>query len=285
MLMNAIIESRRGDTLILDLPRDIYDVHEKLLSVGINQSPQRIKLTDEDGDDIRVKLYAESEVGKHLLLTLADQNTLADANLLSFIVDNASQDIRSELERNIIGDQYRFMREVVDAVRQMTYDSGPIKAVFYCPLTGNIETEDYDDYSPVGGRFLNDYKWAIEEALESDVADDEMDMAEFFDDDDAIKAKLVSARWGVESYRGRLFGKIECSLKEPLNDVETEILKEWIIGQNADGYGEHFEQQPIDTEDGDLYVSFWNSGDDYSIMTHDELDEYIEDQGMTMGGM
>lgn len=86
-------------------------------------------------------------------------------------------------------------------------------------------------------------------------------------------------------YRGRLFGKIECSLKEPLTDAETEILKEWIIGQNADGYGEHFEQQPIDTEDGDLYVSFWNSGDDYSIMTHDELDEYIEDQGMTMGGM
>ena len=184
-----------------------------------------------------------------------------------------------------IGDQYRFMQEVVDAVRQMTYDSGPIKAVFYCPLTGNIETEDYDDYSPVGGRFLNDYKWAIEEALESDVADDEMDMAEFFDSDDGIRAKLVSARWGVESYRGRLFGKIECSLKEPLTDAETEILKEWIIGQNADGYGEHFEQQPIDTEDGDLYVSFWNSGDDYSIMTHDELDEYIEDQGMTMGGM
>ncbi len=49
--------------------------------------------------------------------------------------------------------------------------------------------------------------------------------------------------------------------------------------------GEHFEQQPIDTEDGDLYVSFWNSGDNYSIMTRDELDEYIDNQGMTMGGM
>ena len=48
---------------------------------------------------------------------------------------------------------------------------------------------------------------------------------------------------------------------------------------------EHFEQQPIDTEDGDLYVSFWNSGDNYSIMTHDELDAYIDNQGMTMGGM
>lgn len=285
MLMNAIIKSKCGDTMILDLPRDIYDIHEALLSVGISQPPHKIPLTNEDGDDVHVKLYAESEVGKHLLLTLTDQSTLADANLLSFVVDNASRDIRSELERNIIGNQYRFMREVVDAVRQMTYDSGPVKVDFYCPLTGKIEAEDYDDYSPVGSRFLNDYKWAIEEALELDVADDETDMAEFFDRDDGVKAKLVSARWGVESYRGRLFGKIECSLKEPLTDSEAEILKEWIIGQNADGYGEHFEQQTIDTEDGDLYVSFWNSGDDYSIMAHDELDAYIENQGMTMGGM
>lgn len=30
---------------------------------------------------------------------------------------------------------------------------------------------------------------------------------------------------------------------------------------------------------------FWNSGDNYSIMTRDELDAYIDNQGMTMGGM
>ena len=41
----------------------------------------------------------------------------------------------------------------------------------------------------------------------------------------------------------------------------------------------------IRNSDGDLYVSFWNSGDNYSIMTRDELDEYIDNQGMTMGGM
>ena len=54
---------------------------------------------------------------------------------------------------------------------------------------------------------------------------------------------------------------------------------------HKDGYGEHFEQQPIDTEDGKLYVSFWSFDDNYSIMTRDELDAYIDDQSMTMGGM
>ena len=264
MKINAVIENKDGGTLVLDFPHSIYDVYEKLQSVGIRQSPHQITLSDEDGDDVRVKLYSEDEIGKHLLLTLKEQNTLADANMLAFMVDNAKPDFRSKLEQNLLHDQYGSMQEVTDAIKQMLYESGPVKAVFYCPLVGEV-TDD--------------------EGFSSPVADDEMDMAEFFDQDDGVKAKLVSAKWGVETYRGRLFGRIECSLKEELTDAETEILTDWLSGQNSDGYGEHFEQQPIDTEDGDLYVSFWNSGDNYSIMTRDELDEYIDNQGMTMGGM
>ena len=269
MKINAVIENKDGGTLVLDFPHSIYDVYEKLQSVGIRQSPHQITLSDEDGDDVRVKLYSEDEIGKHLLLTLKEQNTLADANMLAFMVDNAKPDFRSKLEQNLLHDQYGSMQEVTDAIKQMLYEV----------------TDDEGFSSPVDGRFLKSYAWAVEEALEADTADDEMDMAEFFDQDDGVKAKLVSAKWGVETYRGRLFGRIECSLKEELTDAETEILTDWLSGQNSDGYGEHFEQQPIDTEDGDLYVSFWNSGDNYSIMTRDELDEYIDNQGMTMGGM
>ena len=258
MKINAIIESKDGGTLVLDFPRSIYDVYEKLQSVGIRQSPHQITLSDEEGDDVRVKLYSEDEIGKHLLLTLKEHNSLADANMLAFMVDNAKPDFRSKLEQNLLNDQYSSMQEVTDDIKQMLYESGPVKAVFYCPLVGEV-TDEEGFSSPVDGRFLKSYAWAVEEALEADTADDEMDMAEFFDEDDGVKAKLT--------------------------DAETEILTDWISGQNSDGYGEHFEQQPIDTEDGDLYVSFWNSGDNYSIMTRDELDEYIDNQGMTMGGM
>lgn len=284
MKINAVIESSNGGTLMLDFPRSIYDVYEKLRSVGIRQSPHQITLSDEDGDDVRVKLYSESEVGKHLLLTLNDRNSLADANMLAFMVDNAKPDFRTRLEQNLVHDQYGSMQEVTDAIKQMLYDSGPVKAVFYCPLVGEV-TDDEGVCFPVDGCFLRSYQRAVEEALTADTASDEMDMAEYFNEDDGVKAKLVSAKWGVEAYRGRLFGKIECSLKEELTDAETEILTDWISGQNSDGYGEHFEQQPIDAGDGDLYVSFWNSGDNYSIMTRDELDAYIDNQGMTMGGM
>ena len=286
--INAIIQSKNGSTLVLDFPRSIYDLYEKLQSVGIRQSPYRIPLSDEDGDDVRVKLYSESELGKHLLLTLSGRNALADVNLLTFIVDNAREEIRPALEQNILRNQYGSMQEIVDAARQMLYDSGPVKAVFYCPLVGTLleRDEEGDEYeSPVDGHFLRAYEWDVAEALEIDQATDESDMAEYFDEDAGIKAKLVSAKWSVESYRGRLFGKIECSLKEPLTDAETGILTNWITGQNSDGYGEHFEQHPIQTEDGDLYVSFWNCRDNYSIMTHDELDDYIDRPSMAMEGM
>lgn len=158
--INAIIQSRNGSTLVLDFPRSIYDLYEKLQSVGICQSPHRIPLSDEDGDDVRVKLYSESELGKHLLLTLSERNTLADANLLTFIVDNAREEIHPALEQSILGDQYDSMQEVVNAAKKMLYDSGPVKAVFYCPLVGSLleRDEDGDEYeSPVDSRFLHGY--------------------------------------------------------------------------------------------------------------------------------
>lgn len=68
MKINAVIESSNGGTLVLDFPRSIYDLYEKLQSVGIRQSPHQITLSDEDGNDVRVKLYSEDEIGKHWLL-------------------------------------------------------------------------------------------------------------------------------------------------------------------------------------------------------------------------
>ena len=111
-------------------------------------------------------------------------------------------------------------------------------------------------------------------------------MAQFFNDDDNFKAKLVSAEWTVDEYKGKLYGRIDCRFKEELTADEIEILKDWLIGQCADGIGEHVEQQPIDTEDGDLFVSFWHPGDSYFLCTEDELDDCIEEShGQQMGGM
>ena len=52
MKINVVIESKDGGTLVLDFPRNIYDVYEKLQSVGIRQSPHQIPLSDEEAERI-----------------------------------------------------------------------------------------------------------------------------------------------------------------------------------------------------------------------------------------
>lgn len=282
-MITAIIRNKEN-TLVLELPHSIYDIYEKLQSIGIMQPPKQIPLTDNEDDDIGVKLFSESDFGRHLLLTLNEKNSIADANMLTLVIGAASEDIKEELEQNILYDQYDSMNEVINAVRQMTQDAGPVKAVFFCPLVGNIDEGDGDMFT-VGDSYLADSEDEINDALKEYTANDENDMAAYYNEDDGIKEKLTSAVWSVELHGGRLFGRIDCSLKEPLTTEETERLREWITGQCADGLGEGFEQQPIDTMDGELFVSFWNSGADYAMMTESEFDEHLQQNEMQMGGM
>ena len=233
-MITAIIRNK-DNTLVLDFPCDIYSVYTKLQSIGIAKSPKQIPLTDNEGEDIGVKLFSESDFGQHLLLTLNEKNSIADANMLTLVIGAASEDIKEELEQNILYDQYDSMDEVISAVRQMTQDAGPVKAVFFCPLIGNIDEGDGDMFT-VGDSYLADSEDEINDALKEYTANDENDMAAYYNEDDGIKEKLTSAVWSVELHGGRLFGRIDCSLKEALTAEETEALRDWIIGQCSDGY-------------------------------------------------
>ena len=282
-MITAIIRNKEN-TLVLDFPRSIYDLYEKLQSVGIMRSPKQITLTDNENENIGVKLFSDNDFGRHLLFTLNEENTLNDANLLTLIVQAADEDIKEALEQDILYDQYGSMNEVVAAVRQMTQDAGPVKAVFFCPLVGNIDEGDGDMFT-VGDSYLADSEDEINDALKEYTANDENDMATYYNKDDGLSEKLTSAVWSVELHGDKLFGRIDCSLKEALTAEETEALRDWLTGQCSDGLGEGFEQQPIDTMDGELFVSFWNSGDDYAMMTEDEFEDHLQNTEMAIGGM
>lgn len=282
-MITAIIRNKEN-ALDLELPHSIYGIYDKLRSIGIRRPPKQIPLTDNEDEDIGVKLYSDSSMGRLLLLTLNEKNTVAEANMLTLVVEAASEDIKEELEQNILNDQYSSMDEVVAAVRQMTQDAGPVKAVFFCPLVGNID-EGGGDMFTVGDSYLADSADEIADALKEYLANDENDMAAYYNEDDGVSEKLTSAVWSVEMHSGRLFGRIDCSLKEALTEEETETLRDWLIGQCSDGIGEGFEQQSIDTMDGKLFVSFWHSGDDYAMMTEDKFNEYLQNIETQTGGM
>lgn len=270
------------NTLVIDLPRDRFDIAVKMHSVGIETMPSKVRLLD--NGNIRVELSADSDIEKHLLSLFNENCTLAEINSAVYKVQNSPEEIRDDLEQNLIYDQYDNFKELLADIEDMTYEVGQYSEIFYFPLAGNLEESDeYEPYE-VDNSFLRCYEWDIEELIEKELSDMNEDMKDFFYDDDNAQKKMVTVMWGVEEKNGVLYGKTEIKLREPFTPEEKEKVRDWVSGQNSDGFGEGLEQRPIETEDGDLYVSMWNS-DNYFIYDSDEFEEYLLQQqngGMTL---
>lgn len=90
-------------------------------------------------------------------------------------------------------------------------------------------------------------------------------------DDDVLKNKVYSMKPTVEEWDCRLWGVLKVQTRGELSPSELEALKSAWCGQEADGWGEGLEQRPINIPDGELYVSFWDSSNDFFIKTEEEL--------------
>lgn len=99
-----------------------------------------------------------------------------------------------------------------------------------------------------------------------------------------LKRKVFSMNPTVEMWNGELWGVLEVKSHGALSPQELSGLMEEWLGQESDGWGEGFEQREIKTEEGDLCVSFWHSGDGFFIKTEQELKQQTQALGMKMGG-
>lgn len=282
-MVYAEIKNKR-DTLVLGFPRNAADMQIKLSSIGIHKNVKDIPLSVQESDDIHVRLYAENNIWNHFVRIFSGNESLADVNTAVWEVLKADEVIKTELEQNILHDQYDSVQELLKDIEGMTVSAGKYTESFYFPLKGMLDEDEYEDYYEIDNMFLQEYKHDIREAVEREQSIG--DMAQYFNRSESVNEKLASAVWSVDEVGGKLYGRVNVRLKEPLTEGETEILKEWISGQNSDGLGEGFEQRAIETEEGDLYVSFWNSGDGYFVYNQEEMDEYIHQQHkIQMGGM
>lgn len=103
---------------------------------------------------------------------------------------------------------------------------------------------------------------------------------------DILRGKVQRLYPSVEEWNGELWGIMTAGVTNALSKTETAELLDYIEGQNSDGWGEGFEQRPIKTPDGEIYVSFWNI-DRYFIKSEQELKQQAPDHrnsGPVMGG-
>ena len=129
---------------------------------------------------------------------------------------------------------------------------------------------------------LADYEEEIKKAIlkERHVEEEPRGLMHYFDGNRKVAAKVISAFPKVQNIRGELFGVLECSICQPLTQNEIYELKNYWDGQMSDGWGEGFEQRPIYTQEGELYVNFWTQERHWGVMTEEELDR-IWNHGMT----
>jgi len=157
-----------------------------------------------------------------------------------------------------------------------------LKTNFYCPLHVQMYERESDDYIVVDSSILNDHEEQIRESLAEEThRGGDKDMSEYFYGSHDLHEKLVSVRWDIENVQDTIYGCIRVDLAEPLTDDEIDELREWIRGQNSDGFGEGYEQQTQRTSDGDLNISFWDCNDEYFLLNDEEFESAF---GISMEG-
>lgn len=283
-MINAIVQNKNGDTLVAELPCGKYELYAQLASIGVRNPPSTIMLTDEEDQPVQVKLYSESEFGNHLIRLLTERHTLADADTLAFIVANVPDELKELLEEYIINDQYRSPIELFDDVRQLVHDIGTVTESYYFPLSAVLDDGESGEYIEVSQEWINNAANEFGALLDREQSPEDADMAQYMNAHPGVKAKLVSAVWDAEFKGGDLYGVVRARLREPFTGEERAAFKEEIRGQAADGFGEHIEQRPIETENGDLYISMWQSGESYFVYDESEIDEFLaRNQQMKLG--
>lgn len=157
----------------------------------------------------------------------------------------------------------------------------------YMPLTvRSYERNEYgdmdDDPVELDGRTVLSHEDHILAAILKERTPEEAErgLMKYYGADDSVNRKVQSYVFTVERVQGQLMGVAECRVQGDLTAEELDRLKEYVSGQASDGFGEGFEQRPIKTGDGEIYVSLWSGDKSWSIMTRDELE-----QGQQMGGI
>ena len=290
--MIAIISN--GDyTARVQLPVERKQLAGALSYLGANHtSDYEIKYNEETDKGLFFTLECRGIVENAIAKALPNGFRFNTFNDTMALMNNLPYVNRREFENTVkvegLASYEQLNRMLTEAYPQS------VTTKYYCPLTvrvhgtdswGDVDEDGYEEDAEFAAR----HEDVIRQRMIDYNAIDENNMADYFHGNNGVSEKLRSAEWGFERRNGELYGCITVQTAGPLTEEEEQDLKDWISGQNSDGLGEGFEQQEIYFDGtrygGFMYVSLWNSGDDYYIDNQDEFEDRLMSDGMTMGGM
>ena len=235
-------------------------------------------------DEIKVTFYGESEFESKLILLIRPGNRLSTISCICGFYENLPSvdklDIQDAVMSGKVFSFSDFGKLVIDRRQQ------DVTEYYYCPLVARVYPRDeyggYDEYpDDYDGDFLVQYEDKIRKLIRQEELCGE-NLMKFFAVSDGAVSKLKEIHFGTQNVDGILYGKIRVELTEQLTEEEYAEIKEFLIGQCADGFGEGLEQREIEIPEGIMYISFWNA-DDYFMLNENEFDEHLT--GLEMGGI
>ena len=118
-----------NNTLVADLPAPSLDLENKLHSIGIIEPAEKLRLSDEEGDQIRIKLYATSPEEAHLLSLLTPDRNLMEANLAAEMLQRAEREVQPRLKCGLLTDRYPTLTDFFNEARMVPQALAQAKAV------------------------------------------------------------------------------------------------------------------------------------------------------------
>ena len=237
-------------------------------------------------------------------LVLDDLKTRMDCCINSWLRQYANKDKFSILLTDLINDSnlselfVNYALEVLSSdprieTCELTHNTIDVtkrdltETKFYCPLKTMIDDEENSDFAEIGSGCYTRYASEINEYILDDISYDEeaveRGLAAYLRSENLDK-KVYSIIPKVEARDGDLYGVFVIKSYGELDKTELIDITQELIGQAADGWGEGFEQHSITLGDDEVYISFWNSDDDYFLKPGSEVfpEQKLE---QTMGGM
>lgn len=145
----------------------------------------------------------------------------------------------------------------------------------FSPLTGRVDRDEGSE--SVSANELLSSVGEIRRAVEQEMPEgkEERGLAVHLKHE-ILKRKVFRMIPTVTIWNHELWGVLEVETYGTLSKGEMKELKSSWSDQCEEGWGKYFEQRPIPTKEGELYVSFWQPGDDFFIRLKSELKEQPE---------
>lgn len=163
----------------------------------------------------------------------------------------------------------------IDFQPDIKVEANPMEEIkFYCPLKIINYPRICLEAEKVSNFEATEYESEINKAIKNYQSDCEENrgLMAYLDDNKQFCDKVYSIFPSVEVVENSLMGVFTCQVYGELKSYELEALREELIGQASDGWGEGFEQRAIDpNSDDEIYVSFYSGDDDWEMMTEEEM--------------